>query len=133
MAMAKVTFQRLLQEEQNYKFFDKKDNFMVSVITFSLDVPGKHYDNLSVEVRQPCGSDYGELMEVSSPPHGYPATAPWSVANFNPLCEKYCRRCVGPQASGIRLGGGATAMRGNKIWVRMEEEFDIPADGSGAW
>ena len=60
MPKATITFNKVIQGSQNYESFDKNENYMVSEIHFTLEVKGKQYENMHVEIRQPCGTNYEE-------------------------------------------------------------------------
>jgi hypothetical protein len=133
MAKAKITFQSLRQDSQDYTTFEKSDAHVVSVINFTMDIGGKHFDGLSVEIRQPYGTDFeSEPLEVSKIAGDY--RGPWNHAGFAVLCEQYYRSLVGSSGRGIRIGGGSNIrMRNNIFKAPQQAELDIPDEGSGAW
>jgi hypothetical protein len=133
MSKARITFQSLQQDSQDYGTFEKSDAHVVSVIRFSMDVDEKHFDNLSVEVRQPYGTDFeSEPLEVSKVIGDY--RGPWNHAKFAELCESYYRNLVGSSGRAIHIGGGGgMRMRDNLFQVTQEAELEIPDEQGGAW
>ena len=105
MPTATVTFHEVVQDAQNYASFDPKDDYMVAVIKFTLKVSGRTYDGMSVEVRQPYGTDYAtEPLEVGQPIGPYNGN--WNHNAFADLCEGYYRGFLGSSAgSAFRLEG----------------------------
>ncbi len=105
MPKVRVAFHKVLQNTQNYHSFDKKADHMVSTLFFSLEVGGRHYPDLRVEIRHPFGTDFKlEPVEVAKPVGSY--VGPWNHAAFRDLCEKCYRKAVGAEGSGIRITGG---------------------------
>lgn len=133
MAKARVVFHRIVQDTQDYGSFDSSADHMVSTLHFSLDVGDKHFDGLSVEVRQPFGTDFeSEPLEVAHPVGPY--RGPWNHGAFGTLCECYYRRAVGSTASGIRITGGSNVrMRGNQFAMTYSGEFELPESGAESW
>jgi hypothetical protein len=133
MAKAKITFQSLQQDSQDHTTFEKNDAHVVSIIHFAMDLGGKHFDGLSVEVRQPYGTDFeSEPLEVSRIAGDY--RGPWNHAEFAALCERYYRSLVGSSGRGIRIGDGSNIrMRNNTFAMPQQAELVIPDDQGGAW
>jgi len=63
---AKILFKSLQQDSQDYAAFERDDAHVVSVIHFDKQVGDQQFRDLSVEVRQPYGTDFeSEPLEVS--------------------------------------------------------------------
>ena len=61
----KLTFHKLVQDTQDFAPGDPNQNHMVSRAYFILDLNGKQYEDMSVVLRQPFGTDYAtEPIEV---------------------------------------------------------------------
>lgn len=133
MTKAKVVFNRIVFDTQNYGCFDKNQDHMVSTLHFSLDVAEKHYDNLYVEVRQPYGTDFeSEPLEVSEPQGSY--RGPWNHDAFCTLCETCYRKAIGSKGSGIHTTGSTTVRMTNCLFTfRHTGEFDLPESGADSW
>ena len=133
MPKVRVAFHKVLQNTQNYHSFDKKVDHMVSTLFFSLEVDGRHYQDLRVEIRQPFGTDLkSEPVEVAKPVGSY--VGPWNHAAFRDLCEKCYRKGVGAKGSGIRITGGKDVrMWDNVIGVTFSGEFEVPESGAESW
>jgi hypothetical protein len=129
----KITFESLLQDSQDYATFEQSDAHVVSVIRFSMDIAGKQFGGLSVEVRQPYGTDFeSEPLEVSRVSGGY--RGPWNHSGFAELAERYYRSFIGLSGRGIRIQGGSNIrMRNNMFVSRQEAQLDIPDELGGAW
>jgi len=133
MTKAKVVFNRIVFDTQNYGCFDKNQDHMVSTLYFSLDVAEKHYDNLYVEVRQPYGANFeSEPLEVGKPIGPY--RGPWNHDAFCDLCETYYRKAIGSKGSGIRITGSTNVRMTNYTFTfRHTGEFDLPESGADSW
>lgn len=87
MPKAIVIFQKLILDSQDYATFDKNEEHMVSIIHFTLQVEGNQYEDMTVEVRQPYGTDYeSEPIEVGEIGGSYRGA--WNHREFADLCEK---------------------------------------------
>jgi len=133
MAKAKITFESFRQDSQDYATFEKSEAHGVSVIRFSMDIGDKHFGGLSVEVRQPYGTDFeSEPLEVSRVSGGY--SGPWNHAGFAELAKQYYRSASGSSGHAIRIQGGSNIrMRNNTVVSHQEAQLDIPDEPSRAW
>lgn len=106
---------------------------MVATLYFSLDVGGECFEDPSVEVRQPRGTDFeSEPIEVAQPVGPY--RDPWNHAAFGALCESYYGKAVGASAPVLRIAGGSNVtMRGNKFFLPDSGEFELPESGAAIW
>ena len=98
-----------------------------------MDIGDKHFGGLSVEVRQPYGTDFeSEPLEVSRVSGGY--SGPWNHAGFAELAKQYYRSASGSSGHAIRIQGGSNIrMRNNSFGSRQEAELEIPDEQGGAW
>jgi len=133
MSKAKITFQKIVQDSQDYGTFQKSDEHMVSIIHFKLEIKGKNFEDMKVEVRQPFGTDYEtepiEVGKISGPYKG-----PWNHRDFSELCEEYYTSFIGSQGRGISFGGAANIrMRNNTFTSLLIREIDIPEHGATSW
>ena len=55
---AKILFKSLQQDSQDYTTFERDDAHVVSVIRFDLQVGDREFHDLSVQVRQPYGTEF---------------------------------------------------------------------------
>ena len=126
MSIAHVVFQRFLQDTQTFDSFEADANHLVSKVFFTLDVGGKHFDDMYVEARQPFGTQFEQdQIEVSQPFGSYEGN--WNHLDFADLVETYVRGLIGSQGSAIRIEGGhGVRMRDNAILSQREAEFTIP-------
>ena len=125
MPTARVKFHGILQDSQDYGSFEKNDDHLVSVINFTLEVNGRTYDGMRVEVRQPYGADYAtDPLEVGRPLGTYRGT--WNHHAFADLCEAYYRSAIGVSGWAIGFAGHGIRMRNNKAFRDEAAEFDIP-------
>ena len=109
MRIANITFKKTITHRQVYNSFDIDSNYMVSTISFNLDVDGNSYTDMEVEVRQPYGCNYmEEPLEVARMTGEYKGD--WSFNDFGNLCDEYYRICIGSEASGIHFGKQATVI-----------------------
>jgi len=133
MAKATITFNKVVQDSQNYESFNKNDDHMVSVIHFTLEVKDKQYENMQVEIRQPYGTNYEkEPIEVGEIIGSYKGT--WSHNQFVNLCEQYYRSLIGSMGRGINIQGASQVrMKNNSFIQKRRVEMDIPEDGATSW
>ncbi|MCK5269194.1 MAG: hypothetical protein KAJ46_00360 [Sedimentisphaerales bacterium] len=102
MPKATITFNKVVQDSQNYESFNKNDDYMVSVIHFTLEVKDKQYENMQVDLRQPYGTNYEEEpIEVGEIIGTYKGT--WNHNQFANLCEQYYRSQIGSMGRGINI------------------------------
>ncbi len=119
-----VTFSDIIQDVQDYNMAVKDDDQMVSRLIFSLDIDGKHYDQLIVEVAQPMGTDYESEPITVAPLDQEKYNGPWNHGAFSDAAEEYYRQalpklvCVGPGVQGLR-------MRDNHLHTKAVFEFDV--------
>ena len=122
MPTARVVFDKGIQYSQDY---GSDDEHMVSRIFFSIEVGGRRYDGLHVDVKQTVGSSYETgPIEVGSP-KGY--KGPFNHEAFRAAVEKYYRGLVGSTGTGIRIAGGdkKIRMRDNHFQKQEIVEFDV--------
>ena len=130
MSKAKAIFHKCIQDSQD---FGSDDEHMVSRVFFSLEVAGKRFDNLYVDIKQTVGSSYETgAIEVTFPRGAY--SGPFNHDAFQSAVERYYRSHVGATGSVIRISGTATNIRmRNNTFIKEETvEFDIPSAG-GSW
>jgi hypothetical protein len=126
---ATITFTRCVQDSQDY---GSDDEHMISRVFFDLDVDGRAYTALYVDIKQAVGSDYetGDI-EVGMPT-GY--SGPFNYFAFRDAVERYYRGLVGSAGSGIRIQGGRDIRMRNSTFVSPGVEvFEIDASTSGCW
>jgi hypothetical protein len=129
MPHAKVTFQRLVQDSQD---FGSDDEHMVSRIFFDLAIGDRELGGFYADVKQTVGASFEHGPLEISRPHGY--DGPFAFDVFRDAAEKYYRDQVGAGGRGIRIAGGATniRMRNNSFVDRRVLEFEID-DRGGPW
>lgn len=118
---AKAIFNKLMQDSQEY---GSDNEHMVSRAYFDLEIDGKKYPNLFVDIKQTVGSKLSdENIEVSSPT-GYKGK--FNYDDFRKGAVNYYRKCFGPQGA-IRVGENVKGLRmyNNIIEVVMVHEFEI--------
>ncbi len=133
MPKATITFNKVIQGSHNYESFDKNEDYMVSEIHFTLEVKDKLYEDMHVEIRQPCGTNYEEEpIEVGKIIGSYKGT--WNHNEFADLCEQCYRSQVGSMGHGIKIEGASqVTMSGNIFNMKATCEMDIPEDGASSW
>src|SRR5712692_8297285 len=122
-----VTFHELIQDTQDTATGDPNQQHMLSKASFTLNVGGQHYPNMSVVLRQPFGTDYAtEPIEAERPVGPYKGN--WNHHQFREAAEDYYRRAIGSQGSGIRVGPNVRElrMRNNKFVFSKSYQLDIP-------
>lgn len=135
MTQAQIRFKEMIQDSQTYASFDADEDHVVSRIFFDLEVAGRQYNNMMVEVRQPYGTRYEtEPLEVAKPTGPYDGPS-WNHNAFSEHCKRYYNTLVSQKGRGIRIGAGASScrMRDNRFSMEMLATIDLPEAGSGAW
>ena len=128
MAIATITFHKLIQDSQDY---GSDDEHMVSRAFFSIDVDGTTYDDICVDIKQTVGSDIKTAPLEVSRPHGY--KGPFNHESFRNAAEEYYRGLVGSGGSGIRIQGGSNIrMRNNTFIKSVQVKFEVSQD-KAAW
>jgi hypothetical protein len=77
---------------------------MVSGVFFSLEINGRAFNNLHVEVRQTPGADFEKYPLAIGAPQGY--EGPFNANNFRPVVEAYYRQLIGQQARLFNIQSG---------------------------
>lgn len=124
MPKARVTFHKCVQDSQDY---GSDDEHMISRIFFSLEVGGKRYDGLYLDVKQTVGSSYETGSLEVSPPRGTAYSGPFNHDALRAAAERYYRSLVGSTGSGIHISGGAQNIRmRNNLFVKEGiVDFDV--------
>lgn len=129
MTIAHVTFRRLVQDSQDY---GSNDEHMVSRAFFDMRIGDRAYQDLSVDIKQPVGSNFESSPLEISKPNGY--NGQFNHQAFREAVERYYRNMVGSSGSGICISGGASniRMRDNTFIQEAYVEFEVSKDGP-AW
>ena len=128
MTKAKVIFQKLIQDSQDY---GSDDQHMVSRAFFTVEVEGNVSKEAYVDIKQPVGSDFETSPLEVSKPAGY--SGPFNYEAFREAAEGYYRSLVGAKGSGIHIaGGGNFRMQHNTIIQQEVAEFEVSKE-SPAW
>ncbi|MBI5966876.1 MAG: hypothetical protein HY882_03315 [Deltaproteobacteria bacterium] len=123
----KVTFTKCIQDSQDYA---STEEHMVSRVFFDLEIGGKRYPGLYVDIKQPVGGDFEKTPLEVGTPKGY--SGPLSYSAFREAAEAYYRGCVGRQGTGIRIAGGSNIrMRNNTFIITKVVEFETDTDTIG--
>ena len=108
MPKAKITFEKCIQDSQDY---GSDDEHMVSRVFFTLDIQSQHPTELFVDVKQTVGSSFEDgPIEVGSP-KGTKYRGSWNHDAFRSAVESDYRGLVGSVGSDIRIGGGSHNIR----------------------
>jgi hypothetical protein len=123
----KVTFTKCIQDSQDY---GSTDEHMVSRAFFDLEVGGKRYPGLHVDIKQAVGGDFEKTPLEVGTPQGY--SGPLSYSAFREAVEAYYRGCFGSQGKAIRISGGSNIrMRNNTAVIAKVVEFESDTDTTG--
>jgi hypothetical protein len=127
MPRATVTFHELTQDTQDIATNDPNQQHMLSKASFTLDIGGQRYSDMSVVLHHPFGTDYVTEPIGAEPPVGsYQGN--WNHHQFREAAEDYYRSAVGSQGSGIRVGPNVQGlrMRNNRFVFSKSYQLDIP-------
>ncbi|MDD5700964.1 MAG: hypothetical protein PHU23_02840 [Dehalococcoidales bacterium] len=124
MPLAKVTFQKLIQDSQEY---GSNDEHMVSRVFFDLEFGGKVYKNLYINIKQTVGGSFeSEPLEIGNA-EGY--EGPFNYKDFRDGVEKYYRSLVGSKGSGIHISGGSNIRMQNNTFSKQQSlTFNVNID-----
>lgn len=124
----KILFHSCLQDAQEY---GSDDEYMVSRIFFSLELPDKRIDNLYADIKQTVGDNFESGNLEISQPQGL--KQPINYSMFRDAAETYFRSIIGKQGRGIRIEGGKNIRMFNCSYAMpMEADINIDTD-KGAW
>ena len=117
---AVIRFYECIQDSQD---FGSTDEHMVSRVFFDLEINGEKYEGLSADLKQLVGSAFKDENIEVGPPRGY--DGPFNANEFAKAAKEYYLGLVGPSASGIRIGEGATniRMRNNRFIKELRVEI----------
>lgn len=121
MPRAKVSFTHAMLDSQEY---GSDNEHTVSRVFFSMEINGKAFNDLYVEIRQTPGSDFEKYPLAIGAPHGY--DGPFNANAFRPLVETYYRQLIGQQSRMIKTQN-ARDLRMFNIQIRQSHnaEFEI--------
>lgn len=125
MVKAHGVFHKCVQNSQEVGRITNDKNHMFSRIYFTLEVNGKKYENMYVDISQPYGTDYTkEPIEVHPPQGGY--SGPFNHHAFSEAVESYYRSAIGEQGKAICFSPNtAMVMLDNIIEKVSPFEFEI--------
>jgi hypothetical protein len=127
VAKARIVFEKLIQDSQNY---GSNDEHMVSRVFFTLEITGQKLLSLTADIKQSVGANYeASALEVSRP-RDY--SGPLDYESFRHAVEEYYRSLVGRSGSGVHISGGHVRMRDNILVHKSVAEFEVGA-GSAGW
>ncbi|MGB9846525.1 MAG: hypothetical protein ACPLRH_03355, partial [Desulfotomaculales bacterium] len=107
------------------------DEHMVSRVFFSLEIDGRKYENLHVDIKQPAGSNYESSPIEVYPPQGY--EGPLDYEAFRKAVEEYYRSLVGSTGLGIHIAGGTNLRMWNNVFIKeVTVEFAVE-EKDAAW
>lgn len=131
MPTATVNITKCIQDVQDIGKSNDK-SVMRSRIFFDLDVNGKKFDNLYVEISQPYGTNYAEELVEVGRPVGY--DGPFAHKAFSENVEAYYRKLIGQSGSMISIGGASNVRMSNNTFV-APHSFQVEIDGAtgGGW
>ena len=120
--IAKIDFQEILQ---NFQELRTDDEHMSSRIFFDLEIDGKKFSELYVDVKQTIGSDFEAASLEVGPPQGY--DGPFSYSHFREEVETYYRESFGAagRAFHIDKNSAYVYMENNKVILEKHVEFEV--------
>lgn len=125
---ARLEFRSCLQNMQDV---GTNHEFMRSRVSFSVQLPDKRIDNLSVDLKQTAGDDYKKgSIEVEKPPG---AISNLDYATFRDAVEKYYRYLIGSSGKGIRIQGGSSVIMQNNLIIRPMNVDILINTENGGW
>jgi hypothetical protein len=116
MPTAIITFTTLIQREHTIDPGKPDQNQLVSDAYFILHTNGETYNDMSVVLRQPFGTDYSkETLEVEKPTGSYDLKS-WNHNDFHDAAENYYRTFIGSTISvgknvGLKMTDNVRSMR----------------------
>ncbi len=127
MGTATVIFRKCIQDSQEY---GSDDEHMVSRIFFDLELDGKQFKDLYVDVKQSVGSRFESFPLEVGTPQGYKGPFNWDA--FSDAVDDYYRNLVGARGSGIRIEGATDIrMYNNKFIQEKQVQFEVAGSEAG--
>ena len=121
MKKCKVIFYTCIHDSQDY---GSDDEHMVSRVFFDLEIDGKIFKDLCVDLKQTVGSDIETGIIEVGPPKGYSGS--FNHIAFRDAAEKYYRTLVGSPGRVIHIEGGSNIhMRNTTLIQEMIFEFEL--------
>lgn len=124
MAKVKITFQKCIQDSQEY---GSNDEHMVSRVFFNIEVDGENKGEFSADVKQTVGGDYETTPLEVGIPKDY--KGPLSYQPFRQAVEDYYRSQVGSSGRGIHIEGGSNIRMYNNTFIATKI-IEFQAEGS---
>ena len=121
MPIAKIHFEKLIQDSQDY---GSDNEHMVSRVFFCLEIQGTRHEGLCANIKQSVGSSFeSSPLEISSPEN---YEGPFNYERYRERVETYYRSLVGVRGRGIRITDGSSVrMRNNTLVQPCTFEFVI--------
>ncbi len=127
MAKVKMTFQKFIQDSQEY---GSNDEHMVSRVFFNIEVDGENKGEFSADVKQSVGGDYETTPLEVDVPKDY--KGPLNYQSFRQAVEDYYRSQVGSSGHGIHIAGGANIRMYNNTFIATKIiEFETEGSDVG--
>lgn len=128
MPAVTITFNYLIQDSQDLGF---DDEHMVSRVVLGIQVDGRVYTPVHVDVKQAVGEPFDTAPLEVGRPQGY--DGPLDYGEFQKSVEAYYRDLVGRSGSAIHVEGEARVrMRNNRIAKTIVYTQTVP-DNSRGW
>ena len=128
MPIAKITFNSLIQDSQEY---GSDDQHRISRAFFSIEIDGNEAIESYVSIKQTVGTDFETASLEVSRPYGY--SGPFNYTAFRQIVESYYRGLVGKGGSGISISGeGNIRMLDNRFGKRVVCEIEVSKE-SPTW
>lgn len=125
MAIATVTFRSCIV---NQKAAGTDDHTMGSRVYFDLDIDGRQYSDLYVDVWEPLGMTTDQALLQVTAPQGY--DGPFNFPVFRASLEFYYRNALGGQAWLSMVRGIRGMTERHKVEQDMQVQFEIQDGGA---
>ena len=127
MAKVKITFQKCIQDSQEY---GSNDEHMVATVFFNIEVDGENKGEFSADVKQTVGGDYETTPLEIGIPKDY--KGPLNYQSFREAVEDYYRSQVGSSGRGIHIAGGGNIRMYNNTFIATKiVEFEAEGKNVG--
>ena len=124
---ATLLFHKCLQDMQD---LGTGDEFMVSRVFFSVQLPEKRIDDLFVDLKQTVGDNYETGTIEVGRPQGKVGNLHYET--FRDAVESYYRSLIGSSGRSVKVVKGSFRMRDNTLFGSMEKEITIDTE-KGGW
>jgi hypothetical protein len=124
MSKATVTFSEIILNDQTIRAWQPSETHMSATAKFALEHEGTTYPDMSVEMRQPFGTETADPIEVDNPIGSY-QRGEWNHNEFRDICEMYFRTAEARAHKQLGIGPNSRNVSKKNVRILLTEKFVI--------